>query len=43
MGMPGAGGAAGPKMRTLSKQEKNARKHERKRERSARKKGKGKK
>jgi len=43
MGMPGAGEASGPRMRTLSKQEKNARKNQRKRERSARKKGKGKK
>ncbi len=46
MGMPGApgGSAAGaaPRMRTLSKSERNARKHQRKRERTARKKGKGK-
>jgi len=46
MGMPGAtgGGTAGgaPRMRTLSKSERNARKNQRKRERAARKKGKGK-
>ena len=44
MGMPGFGGMAGmaeaPKMRVLSKAEKNARKNQRKRERDARKKGK---
>jgi signal recognition particle subunit SRP54 len=39
MGMPGSGDAA-PKMRVLSKAEKNARKNQRKRERDARKKGK---
>jgi signal recognition particle subunit SRP54 len=43
MGMPGAGGAEPPRMRQLSKSEKNARKADRKRERAARKKGKGKK
>jgi signal recognition particle subunit SRP54 len=42
MGMPG-GGAEPPRMRQLSKAEKNAKKADRKRERSARKKGKGKK
>jgi signal recognition particle subunit SRP54 len=46
MGMPGAsGGGAGagaPRMRALSKTERNARKNQRKRERTARKKGKGK-
>jgi signal recognition particle subunit SRP54 len=47
MGMPGAagpgvGGAAAPKMRQLSKSEKNARKNERKRERASRKKNRGK-
>ena len=48
--MPGLGGPsaglgadAGPRMRALSKSEKNARKNQRKRERTARKKGKGKK
>ena len=39
MGMPGMGGAEPPKMRQLSKAEKNARKADRKRERAARKKG----
>jgi signal recognition particle subunit SRP54 len=39
MGMPGMPGAEPPRMRQLSKQEKNARKADRKRERSARKKG----
>jgi signal recognition particle subunit SRP54 len=39
MGMPGMGDAS-PKMRVLSKAEKNARKNQRKRERDARKKGK---
>jgi len=43
MGMPGFGEAAAPKMRVLSKGEKNARKNERKRARDARKKSKGKK
>jgi signal recognition particle subunit SRP54 len=43
MGMPGLGEAAAPKMRVLSKGEKNARKNERKRARDARKKSKGKK
>jgi signal recognition particle subunit SRP54 len=44
MGMPGMGmPVEPPRMRQLSKSEKNARKAERKRERSARKKGKGKK
>ncbi len=46
MGFPGMAGmgapAEGPKMRTMSKAEKNARKNQRKRERDARKKGKGK-
>jgi signal recognition particle subunit SRP54 len=46
MGMPGMGmpgmGAPAPRMRTLSKTEKNAKKNQRKRERAARKKGKGK-
>jgi signal recognition particle subunit SRP54 len=42
MGMPGTAPEA-PRMRQLSKAEKNARKHQRKRERSARKKSKGKK
>ena len=40
MGMPGAGAEA-PRMRVLSKSEKNARKNSRKRERDARKKNKG--
>jgi signal recognition particle subunit SRP54 len=40
MGMPGGMGEAAPKMRVLSKAEKNARKNQRKRERDARKKGK---
>jgi len=44
MGMPGMGmpgmGAPAPRMRTLSKTEKNAKKNQRKRERDARKKGK---
>ena len=43
MGMPGMGGAEPPKMRQLSKAEKNAKKADRKRERAARKKHKGKK
>jgi signal recognition particle subunit SRP54 len=47
MGMPGFGmpsaGAPQPRMKTLSKAERNARKNQRKRERDARKKGKGKK
>ncbi len=47
MGMPGMGVPGGvdsaPRMRSLSKAEKNARKAERKRERTARKKNKGKK
>ncbi len=45
-GMPGmdfAGGAPAPRMKVLSKSEKNAKKNERKRERDARKKNKGKK
>ena len=45
MGLPGMGGTGAPgspRMRTLSKSEKNARKNQRKRERAARKKGKGK-
>jgi signal recognition particle subunit SRP54 len=43
MGMPEAAGeAGGPKMRVLSRSEKNARKGQRKRERSARKKNRGK-
>ena len=42
-GMPGFAEAAAPKMRVLSKGEKNARKNSRKRERDARKKSKGKK
>jgi signal recognition particle subunit SRP54 len=45
MGMPGAfgeGGAAAPRMRQLSKTEKNARKNQRKRERDSRKKNRGK-
>jgi signal recognition particle subunit SRP54 len=41
VGAPGLGAEAGtPRMRTLSKAEKNARKMQRKRERTARKKGK---
>jgi signal recognition particle subunit SRP54 len=43
MGMPGFGEPAAPKMKVLSKGEKNARKNERKRARDARKKSKGKK
>jgi signal recognition particle subunit SRP54 len=43
MGMPGMGGDTAPRMRVLSKSEKNARKNDRKRERDARKKGKGRK
>ncbi|MCC6903107.1 MAG: signal recognition particle protein, partial [Polyangiaceae bacterium] len=43
MGMPGMGGAEPPKMRQLSRAEKNAKKSDRKRERAARKKQKGKK
>ncbi|MBI3205909.1 MAG: signal recognition particle protein [Myxococcales bacterium] len=43
LGMPGMGGAEPPKMRQLSKAEKNAKKSDRKRERAARKKQKGKK
>jgi signal recognition particle subunit SRP54 len=39
-GMPGMGGAPAPRMKTLSKTEKNAKKNQRKRERDARKKGK---
>jgi len=42
-GMPGLGDAGGPKMRVLSKGEKNQKKNQRKRERDARKKSKGKK
>ena len=42
MGAPGAGDAGAPKMRVLSRSEKNARKGQRKRERSARKKNRGK-
>ena len=42
-GMPGMADAGGPKMRVLSKGEKNAKKNQRKRERDARKKSKGKK
>jgi signal recognition particle subunit SRP54 len=45
MGMAGMGGVdtATPRMRQLSKAEKNAKKNQRKRERDARKRGKGKK
>ncbi len=43
MGMPGMGMPEAPKMRQLSKTEKNAKKSDRKRERAARKKNKGKK
>ena len=46
MGLPGmgptGGGEDGPRMKTLSKAERNAKKNQRKRERAARKKGKGK-
>ena len=42
-GMPGLGDAGSPKMRVLSKGEKNQKKNQRKRERDARKKSKGKK
>ena len=43
MGLPDAAGeSAAPKMRVLSRSEKNARKGQRKRERSARKKNRGK-
>ena len=43
-GMPGMGGGVEtPRMKTLSKSEKNAKKNDRKRERDARKKNKGKK
>jgi signal recognition particle subunit SRP54 len=41
MGMPG-GGLEAPRMKVLSKSEKNAKKNQRKRERDARKKNKGK-
>jgi len=40
MGFPGIGGPPAPKMRVLSKGEKNQKKNQRKRERDARKKGK---
>jgi signal recognition particle subunit SRP54 len=40
-GMPASSAPSAPRMRTLSRQEKNARKGQRKRERAARKKGKG--
>jgi len=40
MGMPGLGTEEAPRMRVLSKAERNARKNQRKRERDARKKGK---
>jgi signal recognition particle subunit SRP54 len=43
MGMPGFGAPPAPKMRVLSQGEKNAKKNQRKRERDARKKSKGKK
>nr|HMR10100.1 signal recognition particle protein [Polyangiaceae bacterium] len=43
MGMPGMGGVETPRMKQLSRAEKNAKKNQRKRERTARKKNKGRK